>query len=90
MTTLHETAQLERKKGRITVPQVLARFAAYHASNGGWGSLHIVLDDANVEDSCVTFCKKTAIAQGDSEGAELADLLMLMSKTQRLKLHRIA
>jgi hypothetical protein len=71
-----------------TIPQVVARFADYYEQplNGAWGSLHIVLDDDNVRKSDVEFCREHAIERGDTEGAALAEILILMSKTQRLKL----
>lgn len=44
--------------GKPTIPDVIDRFRAYFAqpSNGAWGSLHIVLDDNNVDDDSVRFC----------------------------------
>lgn len=69
-----------------TIPDVIARFRAYHAEYLAWGSLHIVLDDNNVDDDSVAFCKAWALEHGDAEGAALADILATMSKTQRRKL----
>jgi len=67
---------------------LIDRFVAYHEAplNGAWGSLHIVLDDGNVDDSSVRHCKDWAVERGDAEGAALADILLTMSKTQRHKL----
>jgi hypothetical protein len=73
-----------------TIPEVLDRFRAYHESEPVWGSLHIVLDDGNVDDSDVMFCVRYALENGDDEGAELARILLKMSRTQRLKLGGIA
>lgn len=75
---------------KITIPEVIERFKEYHKQNGAWGSLHIVLDDHNVEDSSVLFCLDWARENNDTEGAELAKILYQMSKTQRLKLSREA
>lgn len=55
-------------------------------SNGAGGSLHIVLDDGNVEDSHVDFCIQFAIEREDPFGKWLARVLRLMSTTQRKKL----
>jgi hypothetical protein len=77
-------------KMKPTIPEVLERFRAYHEIYPGWGSLHIVLDDGNVKDSNVAFCRNYALAQNDEEGVELADILLQMSETQRLKLGEIA
>lgn len=73
---------------KLTIPDVIERFADYFSQpqNGAWGSLHNVLDDGNVSDSNVNFCLDRALDRGDYEGAELAKLLLEMSKTQRLKL----
>lgn len=75
-----------------TIPEVLARFAAYHVrvENLAWGSMHIALDDHNVDDDSVRFCIDDAIAKGDVEGEALARILLTMSKTQRLKISRLA
>lgn len=68
------------------IPEVVERFARYFQANPVWGSLHIVLDDGNVSDHSVKFCAQYARESRDLEGAELADILLRMSKTQRLKL----
>ncbi len=65
---------------------IIDRFAAYHARNPVWGSLHIALDDGKVADDHVKFCIQWAADQGDDEGVELGKLLLSMSRTQRLKL----
>lgn len=72
------------------IPDVLQEFRDYHACNPSWGSLHIVLDDGNVENSSVEFCRTYAEDAEDFWGARLATTLLLMSRTQRLKLARIA
>lgn len=71
---------------RLTVPDVIDRFRAYHQANPAWGALHIVLDDGNVRNKDVQFCIDSALEQGDVEGHELARLLLEMSVTQRRKL----
>lgn len=75
-----------------SIPEVIERFRAYHQKpeNGAWGSLHIVLEDSNAEDSSVQFCVGYAEESGDTEGAELAKILLKMSRTQRLKIGYIA
>jgi hypothetical protein len=69
-----------------TIPEVIDRFKAYHRKHSAWGSLHIVLDDNNVGDDCVRFCRDYASNNGDEEGKELAEILLSMSRTQRAKL----
>lgn len=72
-----------------TVPEVLPLVRAYYAkpNNGAGGSLHLVLDDGNTEDSSVAFCLKYAEDAGDMDGVALAAVLMQMSRTQRQKLY---
>lgn len=43
-------------------------------------------DDGNVSDGDCRFCIESATEKGDTEGAELAAILLSMSRTQRLKL----
>ena len=63
----------------------------YYAKPGNsvGGSLHIVLDDENIEDVHVEFCRDQAREKGDDDGVRLAEMLLLMSKTQRKKLARM-
>jgi hypothetical protein len=66
-----------------TIPEVLARFVAYHRDNPTWGALHSVLADGNVSDGAVASCLYSCIGL---EGEDLCRLLLRMSKTQRRKL----
>jgi hypothetical protein len=74
----------------ITVPEVLDRFKAYHLDHPVWHSLHIVLEDFNVDNHHVEWCIEYAIKEGDKEGEELAKILLQMSKSQRLKIAHTA
>jgi hypothetical protein len=73
-------------RAKVTIPEVLDRFVAYYRGprGGAWGSLHIVLDDHNIEDHSVQFCIDNA--GDDEEGAALGEILLKMSKTQRGKI----
>jgi hypothetical protein len=73
----------------FSLPEVTDRFRAYHQANPSWGALHVVLDDGNVRDVHVKGCIESALASGDTEGHELACLLLGLSTTQRRKLMRI-
>lgn len=75
--------------GKPTIPEVLPLVQAYYAKPGNivGGSLHIVLDDCNVDDSHVRYCIDDAREKGDDDGVRLGELLLRMSKTQRSKLY---
>lgn len=74
-----------------TIPEVLPLVRAYYAKPGNsvGGSLHIVLEDYNVADSNVEWCRTNAWEKGDKDGVALAEMLLLMSRTQRRKLGRL-
>lgn len=67
---------------------MVERFAAYRRREPVWGALHVVLEDDNCD--CVDFCITWAEDHGDTEGAELARILALMSKSQRGRIGRRA
>ncbi len=71
---------------KLTVPEVIERFRAYHQRYLAWGSLHVVLEDLNVQDCHVSGCIQYAIEQADPEGEALGRILLQMSRTQRLKI----
>ncbi len=72
---------------RPTVPQVVPIARAYYGlpGNGVGGSLHIVLDDENVQDSHVDFCIQQAVDTCDHPGYMLGCILRKMTRTQRAK-----
>jgi len=52
-------------------------------NNEAAGTLHIVLDDGNIDNDDVTFCIDCAGIIGDGPGVILGKLLLRASKTQR-------
>lgn len=66
--------------------QVVELFRAYYERHPTWGSLHVVLDDANWSDETVAWCREWAIEKGDNEGWLLAQILLGYSKGQRHKI----
>lgn len=62
------------------------RFKRYQSANSGNSVFHIVLENKNIKDKHVEFCRKLAVKRNDQEGLELADILLAMSKSQRIKL----
>lgn len=71
---------------KLTIPEVVERFAGYIRKHPAWSCLHIVLDDGNIGNDSIEFCIGCAEREGDTEAVELGQLLLRMSKTQRLKL----
>ncbi len=71
-----------------TLPEVIPLMRAYAAKEGNecGGSLHVVLDDGNVNDSHVKFCIQYAKDNNDPGGVKLGETLLSMSKTQRREL----
>jgi hypothetical protein len=49
-------------------------------------NLHMVLNNKNIKDDHINYCLEQARKFGDEQGASLAETLLQMSKTQRLKL----
>ncbi|MGL5881286.1 MAG: hypothetical protein ACRC2V_26425 [Xenococcaceae cyanobacterium] len=76
----------DAKKPNISTVQPLVDAYYRLPSNGSGGSLHIVLEDNNVQDSSVYFCIEWAKKDSDIYGVLLGEVLLRMSKTQRLKL----
>lgn len=70
-----------------TIPEVLPLVRDYCAKHGGGGiSLHVVLDDCNVEDVFVEGAIEDAQERRDEDAEAIAKLLLRMSKTQRRKI----
>ena len=78
----------------LTIPDhevyhaLLLMTRGYYRDNPVGGSLHIALDDGNMEDSHLDFCIKTAKERQDNPGLVLARALKHSSMTQRLKVYR--
>jgi hypothetical protein len=72
-----------------TVPEVLPIVRAFYAKPGNevGGSLHVVLDDGNVGDDHLNAAVESARETGDADGEMLGRVLLLCSRTQRLKVY---
>ena len=72
------------------ISDVLPLVEEYYRKPGNMvgGNLHVVLEDHNIQNYHLDFCLKEAHAVGDEDGVMLAELLLKMSKTQRLKICR--
>ena len=58
---------------------IIRRCKQYYKNNPCGGSLHIVLDDGNIERENIEFCLKYAKENNDLEGIKLANLLLSIS-----------
>lgn len=81
--------RLRRHGIKPSVPEVLPLVREFYRIPGNLagGKLHIVLDNGNVDDDSVGFCIREALEAGDTVAAELGQLLLVMSYTQRDKLY---
>lgn len=50
------------------------------------GSLHIVLDDYNIEDNHIVWCKNYALEKQDEDGVFMCDLLLQFTEDEREKI----
>ncbi len=55
----------------------------YYQTECTGGTMHIVLDDGNLDDSDLYFCWGYANGVSDNEGADLATLMLAMTLKQR-------
>lgn len=85
---IQESNKILAEAKKPNIPTVQPLIDAYYRlpGNGSGGSLHIVLEDNNVQNSDVQFCIEWARKNDDICGVLLGEVLLLMSKTQRLKL----
>lgn len=76
---------------KLTIPEVLPSLKEYMDKplNGSGGSLHIIIDDHNIDDKNVKFCISYAKECGDDDGVKLAEKFLLLSKTQRSKISKL-
>ena len=77
------------KTNKKTVPEVMPLIIDYYSKeeNGAGGSLHIVLNDGNIDDDSIIWCINYAKEKGDKDGVKLGKILLGMSKTQRRKIY---
>ncbi len=76
---------MTKPRAIFSVARVKRLVDRYYArpGNGAGGSLHVVLDDNNLETSTVLWCAEYATERGDWSGARLARIIALLSMTQR-------
>lgn len=87
---INNLKELLLQREKINIDQILPIILFYYTLplNGAGGSLHIVLDDGNVDDGHIEYCIKRANEKGDELGVYLGKALLTMSKTQRRKIYR--
>lgn len=73
-----------------TIAEVLPLVESLYSEHPAGCCLHIVLDDGNVRDSDVDFCRQWAIDHKHEDCEKLALKLRSMSRTQRAKLYKLA
>lgn len=81
---LHDLLMSCLDKARPTIEDVRPIVYEYKRQlHAAGGSLHIVLEDDNVSDQDVEYCRRFAQEQGDREGELLAQILLRMSEEER-------
>lgn len=67
------------------MPEIVPLIEAYYQKPENWvgGSLHVVLDDYNLDDDCIKHCRDLAAERGDADGVALSTALLQMTPTQR-------
>jgi len=73
---------------RPTVPDVLPLVREIYKSHAAGCCLHILTDDGNVADDHAEFCLKTAREEGHLVCQRAAEMLVAMTRTQRLRVYR--
>ena len=71
----------------MTVDMLVIKVKEYYKNHIAGGSLHIVLDDGNLETSSVLFCIEWAKNKNDKEGEDLAKLLLATTEEERQALY---
>jgi hypothetical protein len=77
-------------RAKHRVPDVVRMVRDYYATEGNeaGGYLHVVIDDGNLDDDSIRFCRGECEKVGDATGVELAGVLLEMSQSQRKRLYR--
>lgn len=51
--------------------------------NGAGGNLHIILDDGNMEDDWINYCKQECIKKKDKDGVIICNKLLKLSYKEK-------
>lgn len=79
-----EVKKLNDSPAKPSVDRVMPLIRHYCTqAHGLGGNLHIFVEDGNIDDDDIRFCKNNAIDSNDLMCRELCDVLLSMSKTQR-------
>ena len=71
----------------LTDQQFQHMLSVYHDRNPGWGSLHIAMDDGNLETYHLEHCMEFAMEDNDPEGCLLAYVISQLSPQDRYELY---
>lgn len=63
-------------------------FRQYEATFGGYTRLHIFVEDSNVHDSDLTFCRDLAANEGDQPGVDLCNQFLALDYETRCDIWR--
>jgi hypothetical protein len=65
----------------------LIKFYYNDLGNSTGGNYHIVLDDGNIDDSCVWFCQEEAKKNNDTFGIFLGQILRMFTEDEREQMY---
>lgn len=76
------------REKKPTITELVPLLKEYYSKpeNCVGGSLHIVLEDDNLENGHIEYCIEYAKKEGDLEGAKLGEMLLQLTKSQRRRL----
>lgn len=66
----------------MTLDDMIARYYAKDG-NGVGGNLHVILDDGNVNNEHIDFCRKQCARNGDVDGLAILDVIAAMPEEDR-------
>jgi hypothetical protein len=69
------------------IEDAIRRIKPYYESNPGGGTLHVVLDDGNMEAGNILDCWQYAKDEGDKAALDLIAVLIDMSVDERYELY---
>ena len=80
------------KNKQILEHELVNRIVEYYKKEGNecGGNCHLVLDDGNLEDSDIQFCKGYCAHADDNEGLSIMSCMLQLNPEERQKVYDVA